>query len=44
MQYFNTKLMLRQIEWRVRNGSTTKNGVLPVAILFFRQFCLSLRT
>ena len=36
--------MLRQIEWGVQNGPITKNGVLPVTILFFRKFCFSLRT
>ena len=38
------KPMLRQIEWGVQNGPTTKNGVLPVASNFFRKFCFSLRT
>ena len=37
-QYFHTKLpcqkpMLKQIEWEVRNGSITKDGVLPVTAL-----------
>ena len=36
--------MLRQIEWWVQNGPITKNGVLPVATLFFWKFCFSLRT
>ena len=36
--------MLRQIEWGVRDGLITKNGVLPVTNLFFRKFCSSLRT
>ena len=38
------KPILRQIEWWVQNGPTTKNGVLPVTTLFFRKFCFSLRT
>ena len=38
------KLMLRQIEWEVQNGSTTKNEDLAVTTLFFRKFCFSLRT
>ena len=37
------KQMLRQIEWWVRNGPITKNGVLPVTTLFLRKFCFSLR-
>ena len=36
------KPMLRQIEWWVQNGPITKNGVFPVAILFFWKFCFSL--
>ena len=40
MQHFHTKLpcqkpILRQIEWGVQNGPTTKNGVIPVTTLFF---------
>ena len=47
--HFHTKLscqkpMLRQIEWGVQNGPTTKNGVLPVTALFFWKFYFSLRT
>ena len=47
--HFHTKLscqkpMLRQIEWGVQNRLLTKNGVLPVTTLFFRKFCLNLRT
>ena len=38
------KPMLRQIEWGVQNRPIIKNGVLSVTILFFRKFCLSLRT
>ena len=30
--------MLRQIEWWVQNGPITKNGVLPVTTLFFKNF------
>ena len=30
--------MLRQIEWGGQNGPITKNGVLPVTILFFWNF------
>ena len=42
-QYFLTKLlcqkpMLRQIEWGVQGESITKNGVLPVITLFFKNF------
>ena len=40
----NQKLMLRQMEWWVQSGPTTKNGVLPVTTLFFRKCCFSLRT
>ena len=29
------KPMLRQIEWRVRNGPITKNGRLPLTTSFF---------
>ena len=36
--------MLRQTEWGVQDGPITKNGVLPVINLFFRKFCVSLRT
>ena len=35
---------LRQIEWWVQNGASTKNGRLPVTTLLFRKFCFSLRT
>ena len=43
--HFHTKLpkqkpMIRQIEWWVQNGHITKNGVLPVTILFFGNFVL----
>ena len=31
------------IEWRVQNGSITKNWVLPGTTLFFWKFCFSLR-
>ena len=46
--HFHTKLpyqktMLRQREWWLQNGPTTKNGVLPVTTLFFWKFCFSLR-
>ena len=49
MHHFHTKLpyekpLLRQIEWCVKNGPITKNGVLPVTTLFFLKFCFSLRT
>ena len=27
--------MIRQIEWRLQNGSITTSGVLPVTALFF---------
>ena len=42
--HFHTKLpyqkpLLRQIEWGVRNGSVTKNGVLQV-----REPIISIRT
>ena len=30
--------MLRQIEWRLKNGLTKKSGVLPVTTLFFKKF------
>ena len=48
-QHFHTKLLcqkpiLRQIEWGVRNVSTTKNRNLPVTTWFFWKFCFSLRT
>ena len=36
--------MLRQIEWGLHDGPITKNGVLPVTALFFRNFCFSLKT
>ena len=32
------KSMLRQMEWRVQNGSITKNGLLPVTTLLFRKY------
>ena len=40
--HFHSKLlcqrpMLRQIEWRLQNGPTTKSGVLPVTTLFLLQ-------
>ena len=35
---------LRQIQWWVKNGSVTKNEVLPVTTLLFWKFCSSLRT
>ena len=39
------KPILRQTEWWLRNGSVTKNGVLPVTTLFvFSKHCFSLRT
>ena len=38
------KQILRQIEWWVQNRPITKNGVLPVSILFFWEFSFSLRT
>ena len=48
-EHFHTKLacqksMLRQIEWRVHNGSVTRNRGFPVTTLFLRKFCFSLRT
>ena len=36
--------MLRPTVWWIQNGSITRNGVLPVTILFFWIFCFSLRT
>ena len=34
--------MLRQIEWRVQNKRSTKNGVLRLTVFFFfRKFCCS---
>ena len=46
MQYFYKKLlfqkpMLRQIEFGVRDGPITKNGILPAITLFCRTFCFS---
>ena len=35
---------VKTIEWRVQNGSTTKNRVFPGTTLFFWKFCFSLRT
>ena len=40
-QYFSTKLscqklMLREIDWGVQNGSITKKRVLPVTTLIFK--------
>ena len=32
---FCQKSMLRQIDWGVKNGPISKNGVLPVTALFF---------
>ena len=48
MQHFHAKLLcqkpiLRHIEWGVQNGSITKNGVLPVTIIFWK-ICFILRT
>ena len=48
-QHFHSKLplqkaMLRQIEYGVKNGPITKNGVLPITILFFWKLHLSIRT
>ena len=45
-QHFHTKLpsqkpMLSQIEWGLQDAPITKNGVLPVTTLIFRNFCLS---
>ena len=37
-------VILRQIDWRVRNGTITKNGVLPVTALFLWKFCFSVKT
>ena len=31
----NLRQMLRQIQWLVQNGPSTKNEVLPVTTLFF---------
>ena len=47
--HFHTKLpyqnlMLSQIKWWLQHGPITKNGVLPVATLFFWIFCFILRT
>ena len=47
--HFHTKLrywkpILRQIEWWVQNGPTSKNGILPVTASFFSKFCFSFRT
>ena len=41
-QYFHKKLpcqkpILRQIDWGVQNGRTTKNGVLSLTTLFFKK-------
>ena len=49
MHPFHAKLlyqkpMLRQKEWRVRNGTITNNRVLLVTTLFFWTFCFNLRT
>ena len=49
MEHFRTNLLcqkptLRQVEWGEQNRSITNNGVLPVTILFFRNFCFSLRS
>ena len=33
--------MLRQIEWGIQNGPSTKNRVLPITIL--KKFNLSIR-
>ena len=35
--------MLRRIEWRIQNGSVTKNGVLSVTILFLKNLFFSLK-
>ena len=37
------KLMLRGIEWGVQNWPFTKNGVLPLKLLFFWNFNFSVR-
>ena len=47
--YFLSKLlcqmpMLRQIEWRLKNGPITKSGVLNVTTLFSWKICSSSRT
>ena len=36
--------MLRQIEWVVKNGPTTKNTVLRLTTLVFSKFSLSAKT
>ena len=41
-QHFHTKLfsqktILRQIEWEVQIGPTTKNGLLPLTASFFEN-------
>ena len=36
--------MLGQKEWLIQNGPITKKEVFPVTTLFFRKFCVSLRT
>ena len=33
-----------QIEWEVKNGPITKDGVWPVTTLFFKKFCFRVRT
>ena len=38
------KPMLRQIEWGVQNEPITKNTVLPVSTLIFKNFCFSIKT
>ena len=42
VQHYHTKLpcqqlMLRQIEWVVKDGPFTKNGLLPLTTLFFKN-------
>ena len=39
-----SEAMLRQIEWRLKNGSATKSGVFPVTTLFFWKIFSSFRT
>ena len=36
--------MPRQIEWGLKNGPITENGVLPVTNLISWKFCFSIRT
>ena len=47
-RHFHSKLlcqksMLRQIEWRLKNGPITKSGFLQVTALFFWKICFGFR-